>query len=182
MRRRPNPLFFAGGFAILTDVRRPVQGAPTSATRPSAGNPTTPMIPAITSLNPVAILVVSVLCFLIGGLWYSPLLFVKAWMKEMKITPESMKAQDKSMAKTMGTAFLLTVISTTTLASLLAMRHTMSALSGAELGFFVGAGLVAAREGTNAVFESRTFKHFAIVAGHDITLLVIQGAILAVWR
>jgi hypothetical protein len=140
------------------------------------------MIHAFTSLNPVALLVVSVLCFLIGGLWYSPLLFVKAWMKEMKITPESMKAQNKSMAKTMGTAFLLTLVSTTTLATLIELRHTTRVLSGAELGFFVGAGLVAAREGTNAVFESRSFKHFMIVSGHDITLLVIQGAILAVWR
>jgi uncharacterized protein YneF (UPF0154 family) len=140
------------------------------------------MIHALTGLSPVAILVVSVLCFLIGGLWYSPLLFVKAWMEEMKITPESMKAQNKSMAKTMGTAFLLTLVSTVTLATLLEVRHTSTPLSGAELGLFVGAGLVAAREGTNAVFESRTLRHFAIVAGHDITLLVIQGAILAVWR
>ena len=140
------------------------------------------MIHALTSLSPVAILVVSVLSFLIGGLWYSPLLFVKAWMKEMKITPESMKAQNKSMAKTMGTAFLLTLVSTVTLATVIASRHTASALSGAEIGLLLGAGLIAAREGTNAVFESRSFKHFSIVAGHDITLLVIQGAILGVWR
>jgi Protein of unknown function (DUF1761) len=140
------------------------------------------MIHALASLNPVAILVVSILCFLVGGLWYSPLLFVKAWMQEMKITPESMKAQNKSMAKLMGSALLLTLVSTATLAALLSSRHATSPLKGAELGIFLGIGLVAAREGTNALFESRTLRHYLIVAGHDVALLGIQGAILAVWR
>src|ERR1017187_1259138 len=118
------------------------------------------MIHSLASLNPVAILVVSILCFLIGGLWYSPLLFVKAWMQEMKITPESMKSQNKSMAKVMGSALLLTLVSTVALATLLASRNATSPLKGAEFGFFVGAGLVAAREGTNALFESRTLRHY----------------------
>jgi hypothetical protein len=137
---------------------------------------------ALTSLNPIAILVVSVLGFLIGAVWYSPLLFVKAWLAEMKITPEMMKEGSKGMAKAMVSALLLTVLSTLTLATLLAVCHVASPLKGAELGFFVGTGLVAAREGTNAAFEKRTLRHYAIVAGHDVVLLVVQGAILAVWR
>jgi hypothetical protein len=41
---------------------------------------------------------------------------------------------------------------------------------------------VAAREGVNGIFENRTLRHFMIVAGHDVVLLAVQGAILAVWR
>jgi len=137
---------------------------------------------ALTSLSPIAILVVSVLCFFIGGLWYSPLLFVKAWLEEMKMTPESMKEKSKGMFKTMGTALLLTLVSTVTLATLMAALHVSSVLRGAELGLFAGAGLVASREAVNALFEGRRFRHFMIVAGHDIVLFVIQGSILAVWR
>jgi hypothetical protein len=137
---------------------------------------------ALTGLNPIAILVVSVLGFLIGGVWFSRLLFVMAWLKEMKLTSEMAKAQSKGAARTMVPALLLTVVSTTALATLLAACHVTSPLKGAELGLFVGVGLVAAREGVNGIFENRTLRHYMIVAGHDVVLLVIQGAILAVWR
>lgn len=140
------------------------------------------MIHAIAGLSPLAIVVVSLVCFALGGLWYSPMLFSKAWMKEMKITPESWKAQSMGMAKTMFLAFLCTVVSTSSIAALIAAHHVASALKGAEFGFLVGAGLVAAREGANFLFEARSLRHFLIVAGHDITLFVIQGAILGVWR
>jgi hypothetical protein len=137
---------------------------------------------SLASLNPVAIIAVSVLSFLLGGLWYSPLLFMKAWIEEMKMTPEMMKAQSKGPLRTFGPALLLTLVSTATLASLLALCHIAGPLKGAELGLFVGVGLVAAREGTNAVFENRNLRHYIIVAGYDVVLLALQGAILAVWR
>jgi hypothetical protein len=137
---------------------------------------------ALTSLNLIPILVVAGLGFLIGAVWYSPLLFVKAWLEEMKITPEMTKDRSKGMAKAMIPAFLLTVLSTVTLATLLALCRVASPLKGAEFGLLVGMGLVAAREGTNAGFEKRTLRHYVIVAGHDVVLLVVQGAILAVWR
>jgi hypothetical protein len=105
-----------------------------------------------------------------------------AWLKEMKLTSEMAKAQSKGAARTMGPAFLLTIVSTTALATLLAGLHVSSPLRGAELGLLVGVGLVAAREGVNGIFENRTLRHFMIVAGHDVVLLAVQGAILAVWR
>jgi hypothetical protein len=137
---------------------------------------------ALASLNPIALLVVTVLGFLIGGVWFSRLLFVMAWLKEMKLTSEMARAQSKGPLRTFGPALLLTLVSTAALATLLALCHVASPLKGAEVGLFVGVGLVAAREGVNAVFENRTLRHFLIVAGHDVILLAIQGAILAVWR
>jgi len=140
------------------------------------------MIHAIASLNPVAVLVVAFVGFCLGAVWYSPLLFVKPWMEEMKITPESMKKEAGRFPVVMGGALACTIVSTLTLASLVAAHHSAGPLKGAELGLLVGAGLVAARAGTNALFESRTLRHYLIVAGHDVLLCVVQGAILAVWR
>jgi hypothetical protein len=136
----------------------------------------------LASLNPIAILVVAVISFLLGGLWYSPVLFVYPWMKEMKITPESRKADYKGPLKTFGPALFLTLVSTATLATLISLCHIAGPLKGAEFGLFAAIGLVAAREGTNAVFENRSFKLFAIVAGYDVVLFASQGSILAVWR
>jgi hypothetical protein len=141
------------------------------------------MINALNSLHPLAIIVVSIVGFFFGALWFSPLLFSKAWMKELKLTPEAAKAAYAGrMPFIMGGALACTVVSTLTLAVLLAANPTSHPLEGAELGLLVGAGLVAAREGANALFESRTLRHFLIVSGHDVVLCALLGAILAVWR
>lgn len=49
----------------------------------TAANPITPMIHTLMSLNYVAVVVVAIIGFLLGWLWYSPLLFAKPWMAEM---------------------------------------------------------------------------------------------------
>jgi hypothetical protein len=140
------------------------------------------MIYALTHLNWVVILVLTVLCFGLGGIWYSPFLFSKAWMAEAKMTPEMWKADPGRTRMAMIGTLLLTLISTITLATLVSALHVTGALKGAEFGLVVAAGLVATRQGTNALFELKTLKHFLIVSGHDVVLLTIQGAILGVWR
>ncbi|HNV31146.1 MAG TPA: DUF1761 domain-containing protein, partial [Cyclobacteriaceae bacterium] len=65
-------------------------------------------------LNYLAILVAALSTFLIGGLWYSPALFGKAWMKENGFTEESMKGGN--MVKIFGLAFILGLIAAVNLA------------------------------------------------------------------
>jgi hypothetical protein len=139
------------------------------------------MLNAIESLHPLALLVVSIIGFVFGGLWFSPALFVKPWMAEVKMTPESAKAAGWGPQR-MVLAFALTLVSTSALAVLVAAHHTSSPVKGAELGFFVGAGLVASRQATTALFELRTIRYFMIVSGHDIAQFTLMGTILAVWR
>jgi hypothetical protein len=140
------------------------------------------MTHALASLSPLALIVVALIGFGLGSIWYSPFLFAKAWMEEMKITPETMKSQAGHIPRMMIGAILCTIVSTITLAALVVGLHSHGALKGAELGLFVGAGLVAAREGTSALFESRSLRHFLIVSGYDVALCTLQAAILAVWH
>jgi hypothetical protein len=144
-------------------------------------NPKIPMLNALTSLSPLAILVVSVIGFALGAVWYSPMLFVKAWMAEVKMTPESAKAAGVGKSL-MIWAFLCTIVSTLALAVLVAGHHTRLPLKGAELGLFVGVGLVAARQAVNGLFELRSLKVFMIVSGFEVVQFTVLGAILAVWR
>ncbi len=139
------------------------------------------MINAVKSLNPVAVIVISIVAFLIGGLWYSPLLFVRAWMKEVKMTPESAKAAGGG-GKLLAGALLLTLVSTCGLAALIAAHHVSAPLKGAELGLFVSAFIVASRQAVNGLFELRSFRYILIVSGHDVVQFTVAGALLAVWR
>jgi hypothetical protein len=140
------------------------------------------MVTAFQSLHPLRVIAVSLICFVIGGFWYSPLLFVKAWLKEMKITPEMIKARGAGPRYQMPAAFLFTIVSTYAMATLVAAHEPAGALKGAELGALVGVGIVAARSAVNGIFEGRTLRHYMISTGHDVAVCIAQGAILAVWR
>ncbi|HNI11929.1 MAG TPA: DUF1761 family protein, partial [bacterium] len=46
------------------------------------------MASAFNSLNWLAIIVASISAFVLGGIWYSPLMFGNAWMKVAGMTEE----------------------------------------------------------------------------------------------
>ncbi len=141
------------------------------------------MMHAIMNLNYVAVIVTSIVGFLIGWMWYSPMLFAKSWMAENKFTEASMKeTAAKGMAKTMITAFVFPVVMTWTLAALIAAHGSEGWLAGAKFGAFVGFGLVAANSAVCQQFERRSWKLWAINSGHAIAMCAVAGAILAVWK
>ncbi|HEX2861374.1 MAG TPA: DUF1761 domain-containing protein [Lacunisphaera sp.] len=141
------------------------------------------MTRAILTLNPVEVLTVAVIGFLLGWLWYSPLLFAKPWMKEMKITEEQMKASaQKGMARFFILAFLFTLLSTFGLAAFLNAHRPTWWGGGALVGGFFGLCVVGARLLNSGVWEQRSGRLLAINVGHEVALFAVQGTILAVWR
>ena len=129
-------------------------------------------------LNYLAILVAALSTFLIGGLWYSPALFAKAWMEENGFTEENMKG--RNMAKIFGTAFVLGLIASFNLAFFIGSEADMK--TGALYGFLTGAGWVATFIGTHYIFENRSMRLFLINAGYSIVALTVMGMILGAWH
>ncbi len=132
----------------------------------------------ISTLNFYAIGVSALSSFALGGLWYSPLVFGKAWMKETGITEES--AKSKNMARVFGLAFIASLVIAFNLAMFLGSSSTLE--TGAFYGFLAGFGWVAMCFGINDLFEQRSFKLFAINAGYHTVGFTIMGAILGVWH
>lgn len=125
-----------------------------------------------------AVLVAALSTFLIGGLWYSPALFGKAWMRENGFTEESMKGSN--MAKIFGLAFLLGIIAAINLAMFMGPENDPA--MGAMWGFLAGFGWVATFVGTHYLFERRSLKLFLINAGYSVVALTVMGVILAAWK
>jgi hypothetical protein len=141
------------------------------------------MMQAILSLNYLAVLVVTIAGFLLGWLWYSPLLFVKPWMAEMKFTAEAMKAAAaKGMARYFAMGLACALVSTFGLAVLIRAHGSPGWLKGAEFGLFVGVCVVGARLFNGGIWENRSLRLQAINLGHEVALFVLPGAILGVWR
>ncbi|HVU25492.1 MAG TPA: DUF1761 domain-containing protein [Opitutus sp.] len=139
------------------------------------------MAAALESINYLAVIVVTIAGFMIGWLWYG-VVFGKAWMAEMKITPEKIEAAKGKMGATMTQGFVWTLVSTFALAWILRGHGTAGALKGAEWGAMLGVLLVGARFANSAVWEQRTLKLTTINVAHEVVLFAVQGAILAVWR
>lgn len=125
-------------------------------------------------LNYLAIALAALSTFLIGGLWYSPALFGKAWMKENGFKEEDMK--NANMIKIFGLAFLLALISAVNLAMFMGPEKDVT--MGAAYGFAAGFGWVATFVGTHYLFERKSFKLFLINAGYSVVALTIMGVII----
>lgn len=140
------------------------------------------MYNALSQINFLAVFVTAVAGFLIGWLWYSPVLFAKPWMAELKITEQMMKeAAQKGMAGFMIKSFVYTLVSTFALTILLMSRGYPNVIKGVVIGAFVGLLLVGTRMLNGAVWEEKSAKLMAIVVGHEVVLFSAQGAILGAW-
>jgi hypothetical protein len=129
-------------------------------------------------LNIWAVLVAALSTFLIGGLWYSPAVFGKAWMKENGFTEESLK--NSNMVKIFGLTFFLALIAAFNLAMFMGPEDKPE--MGAMWGFLAGFGWVATFIGTHYLFERKSFRLFLINAGYSIVTLTLMGVILAWWK
>lgn len=134
----------------------------------------------LSQINYVHVLVITVIGFLLGWLWYS-VLFGKIWMTEMKIT-EEMRAEGKSsMGPLMAKAFFYTFVSTVGLAMVLHLHPVPSWDKGAELGAAIGLLIVGARFLNSGVWEKKSCKLLTINVGHEVVLFALQGALLTFW-
>jgi hypothetical protein len=131
---------------------------------------------AFQNLNWPAIIVAAVSAFILGGLWYSPLLFAKKWMKETGITEESTK--NANMIKIFSIAFILALIASFFLAMFIGANA--GAGFGALAGFMAGVGWVFTFMGISYLFESRTLTHFLINSVYSIVSLTVMGLIIGV--
>lgn len=142
----------------------------------------------INTINWLAVLVAGISAFVLGGVWYSPLLFGNAWMKENSMTVDDVKKGNA--AKIYGWAFILSLIMAANLAMFLAdspaectgncARQTdvsWGAIAGFLAGIWVFCGLAIV-----ALFEHKSARYIFINGGYLLLALTMMGAIIGVWR
>lgn len=129
------------------------------------------------TLNLWAVLVAALSSFLIGGLWFSPMLLGSAWKHANGFTADPPPAGPRGFL----IAFLLSLVMAFNLAMFLNAPGTTLAF-GAAAGFLAGFGWVAMSIGIIAVFEHRPFSYVAINGGYVTVALTVMGAILGGWR
>lgn len=131
------------------------------------------------SINYLAVVTAALSTFLIGGLWYSPLLFQRIWMRANNLTEEDLKQGNP--AKIFGLSFIFALVMSFNLAMFLADEGTTVAW-GATAGLLAGLGWVAMAIATVGLFERRPWSYILVNAGNQVVGFVVMGAILGAWR
>jgi hypothetical protein len=142
----------------------------------------------MSAINWLAVLVAGVSAFVLGGVWYSPALFGKAWMTENKMTVEDVKKGNAG--KIYGWAFVLSLIMAANLAMFLADPPSNCPAEcaprtdvswGATAGFLAGiwafCGLAIV-----GLFEHKRARYIFINGGYLVVALTLMGAIIGLWR
>ena len=132
----------------------------------------------LSKLNYLAILAAAASAFVIGGVWYSPILFGNAWMKAAGLSES--EARTRNMGVVFGVSFLLSLIVSFNLAAFLAGPPNLS--WGITAGALAGIGWVATAMGITYLFEARPPKLFLVNAGYHAVTFMIMGGILGVWK
>jgi Protein of unknown function (DUF1761) len=129
-------------------------------------------------INIWAVLAAALSSFLLGGLWYSPVLFGNVWNRHAGSDPK--KAGGRHPAIVFGTAFVLALVAAAVFAMVLGKDPPLQA--AVKLGVVVGAGFVATSFGINYAFASRTLVLWLIDAGYHVLQFTLFGVILGLWH
>jgi hypothetical protein len=128
--------------------------------------------------NFAAVFVAALLSFAIGGLWYSPLMFARAWMKEAGLSEQ--RTRDAPMGRIFGLAGLASLVMAFNLAAFIGPKASLG------FGLFAGAaaaiGWVAMSLGVIYLFEQRSWKLWLINSGYQVLAYTLMGGVLGVWK
>lgn len=130
-------------------------------------------------VNWLAVIAAALSMFVIGGLWYSPLLFDKVWRRAAGLGEDDMARGNPAMI--FGIAFFFSLLMAANLAFFLAGPETTL---GFALGASVAAGLgwAALGLGVVALFERRPLSYLLINGGYLTLSFAVMGLILGLWR
>lgn len=140
------------------------------------------------SINWLAVLVAGISSFVVGGIWYSPGLFGKAWMKDNNLNEDDIKKGSKG--KIFGWTFIFSLLMAANLGMFLAdgpatcpegcFQKTDIAW-GSTAGFLAGIWTFCAIA-IHSLFELKTWRLIFINGFYSLVALTLMGAIIGAWR
>jgi hypothetical protein len=136
------------------------------------------------TINLLSVLGAGVLAMVIGALWYSPLLFAKAWSRESGMTDEKIKAvMKKGMGKTYFGSFLAALLLSFVLDLALGFvargsGQPLSFMLGVQVGAWIWLGFITTSFLNPVFWEGKSWKLYWINVGHYFVLFTLVGGLL----
>lgn len=129
-------------------------------------------------INYIAVLVAAVAAFILGALWYSPLLFMKMWVKAGNI--DMNKKGGLSPAVAMGIGFVGQLLTAYVLAHFLVLVDADTIRGAILASFWIWVGFIVTTQIGSVLWESKSVKYFAINAAHTLASMLLMATVLTV--
>jgi hypothetical protein len=137
---------------------------------------------ALNNVNLWAVLIAALVNYVIGALWYSPLLFGKIWMKLMNFTNEDMeKAKEKGMSKSYFIAFISSLVMAFVLAQFLQYTNASTISAGFMTALWLWLGFITTVLISGVLWESKPWALYLINISHYLVGLGVMSLILVSW-
>lgn len=144
----------------------------------------------VPQVNYLAVIVAAIVIFVLGGLWYSPVLFAKKWIALQGRTEEQMRAD--AARSNMPVMYLMAFITALIIAWAMAVLAVALVPShatatgqwlwrGIKLGCFCWFGFVLPTTFATSLFSMKPRQLWLIDAGYNLVSFVIAGAIILGW-
>jgi sterol desaturase/sphingolipid hydroxylase (fatty acid hydroxylase superfamily) len=133
-------------------------------------------------LNWLAVVVGALVYFGLGALWYSPVLFARAWQRS--IGWDETRTPPQASATTYVVPFVAYLVMATAVGLIAAATGTDELGEGIVLGLVLGIGLSLAHTFVDASFDPNKpepWTWFAINGTYHALGLVIVSVIVAIW-
>jgi hypothetical protein len=130
-----------------------------------------------------AVIVATLAHYILGGLWYSPLLFGNKFLQIINWPPEKVAAMgNESHTKELAVAFGLSLVLVYTLSYFVQYTKATKWHQGVHTAFWLWLGFIVTTQLPTVLFEQRPIGLFLINVGYQFVGCAIAGAILATWR
>jgi hypothetical protein len=134
-------------------------------------------------INYAAVAVSAIIYWVLGGLWYSPLLFGGKFIEIMRWSPEQLaRIQSEGAGLQLALAFVGSLVAAYVLAHIVRYAGAEDAVGGAKTGLWLWLGLIVTSNLNTVFFEFRPLGLYLINMGYHLVGLLSMGALLAVWR
>ena len=114
-------------------------------------------------LNYLAIIIAAIAKFIVGGAWFSNVLFSRVWLKETALKPEDMGNPRNAMMIGFGLCFLVSF----SFAIVLTLLQ-LDLKSSLAVAIIIAIGISSAQMGLSFAFENRSLKLFLIYAAQSV--------------
>ena len=134
-------------------------------------------------INYAAVAASAVLYWVLGGLWYSPLLFGGKFIELMRWSPEQVaRVQAEGAGAQLALAFVGSLVAAYVLAHVVRYMSAENAADGAKAGLWLWLGFIVTSNLNTVFFEFRPVGLYLINIGYHLVAFLSMGALLAARR